>query len=174
MNDFRQCYTCKIQFNGYYSLMEHRKNVQPSSKKCRNFPGNCTFLDGKCWYVHDEPMEIDSVNDIPQRSWNFKCNLCAEEFIERDSFMKHRKNTHKDTNLECLNFKRGNCQRTEDRCWYMHITANKDTKSSSSEQVFQQVPSNLPPEQVAMMFQMVNNLFQKMEKKESVIQKLIQ
>ena len=27
--------------------MEHRKSVQPSNKKCSNFPG-----DEQCWYIH--------------------------------------------------------------------------------------------------------------------------
>ena len=35
-NDVKQCYTCKLKFEGYFNLMNHRKISHPSSKKCRN------------------------------------------------------------------------------------------------------------------------------------------
>ena len=38
--DFKQCYTCKREFDGYWNLMTHRKQVHPSNRKCRNYPGN--------------------------------------------------------------------------------------------------------------------------------------
>ena len=41
--DYKQCYTCKMDFDGFFNLMNHRKIVHPSNKKCRNFPGSCTF-----------------------------------------------------------------------------------------------------------------------------------
>ena len=42
--DYRQCYTCKLEFDGYKNLMEHRHNMHPSKKKCRNFPDDsCTW-----------------------------------------------------------------------------------------------------------------------------------
>ena len=47
--DYKQCYTCKLEFDGYWNLMEHRKNVHPSNKKCRNYPGGkCTFGSRSC------------------------------------------------------------------------------------------------------------------------------
>ena len=40
--------------------MNHRKDVHPSKRKCKNFPaGKCTW--GKtCWFVHSEElMDVD-------------------------------------------------------------------------------------------------------------------
>ena len=89
--EYKQCFTCKMEFDGYYNLMNHRKIVHPSSKRCRNFPKSCTF--GKeCWYVHsEEPMDIDESPAAKANSWNFKCNLCDEIIDERRDFMKHKK-----------------------------------------------------------------------------------
>ena len=42
--DYRRCYTCDLEFDGYLNLMNHRKVSHPSNKKCRFFP------DGKCNY----------------------------------------------------------------------------------------------------------------------------
>ena len=42
-SDYKECYTCKEEFDGYFNLMTHRKIVHPSQKKCRNFPSNCKF-----------------------------------------------------------------------------------------------------------------------------------
>ena len=56
--DFKQCYTCKREFDGYWNLMTHRKQVHPSNRKCRNYPGNC-LRGNTCWFVHVEGMEID-------------------------------------------------------------------------------------------------------------------
>ena len=45
--DYKQCYTCQLELDGYWNLMSHRKNVHPSNKKCRNFPGGkCSFGNG--------------------------------------------------------------------------------------------------------------------------------
>ena len=171
-SDYKECYTCKMQFNGYFNLMEHRKNVHPSTKRCRNFPASCTFGE-KCWYVHEQPMEIDGENDVEPSPWNFKCNVCAKDFKERAQFMKHKKNDHPDANLECQNFKMGKCKRTEDACWFTHNFKNI-TESLSSEQVFQKASPNLfPPEQVLRMFQLVENLCQKMENMEKRMEEMM-
>ena len=52
-NDYRQCYTCRKEFDGYYNLMDHRKVVHPSNKPCRNFPVDCKW-GNDCWYVHHQ------------------------------------------------------------------------------------------------------------------------
>ena len=167
--DFKECYTCKMQFNGYYNLMEHRKNVHPSSKKCRNYPASCTFGE-KCWYVHEQPMEVDLEKDVQQTSSNFKCNVCDEEFKERVCFMKHKKTEHPNSILECQNFKRGKCQRTDELCWFKHTPVTGESKTPTQGQVFQEAPANLfPPEQFSRMLQMVDTLCQKVEQMEKRI-----
>ena len=57
-SDYKECYTCKEEFDGYFNLMDHRKSVHPLDKKCRNYP-KCKFED-KCWYVHDQKMDTGS------------------------------------------------------------------------------------------------------------------
>ena len=151
--------------------MDHRKTVHPSTRKCRNFPGTCTWAS-KCWYVHDEPMEVDPEN-VPTRAWNFKCNICGDEFIERADFMNHKKTNHDDTNLECESFKRGKCQKTAETCWFKHTTVNKQTTSPPHKQDFQKAVNLFPPEQLSKMFQMVNSLCQKVGKMEKRMEELL-
>ena len=111
-----------MEFDGFNNLMNHRKIVHPSKKKCRNFPTNCTF-GNDCWYVHHEPMETDEqTSDVNEgNSWNFKCNLCEEKILERRDFMIHKKTKHGDTVLTCQNFLRGECSRSEESCWFKHV-----------------------------------------------------
>ena len=91
--DHKQCYTCKMDFDGFYHLMNHRKSVHPSNKRCRNFPANCKF-GNDCWYIHEEQMETEQINVPPASSWNFKCDLCNEKLVERADFMTHKKLKH--------------------------------------------------------------------------------
>ena len=57
--DYKQCFTCMMEFDGYHNLMNHRKEVHPSNRRCRNYPQSCTWAK-ECWYVHlDEPMDVD-------------------------------------------------------------------------------------------------------------------
>ena len=73
-SDYKQCYTCKLEFEGKLNLMNHRKNMHPSNRKCIYFPdGKCKFgVD--CWYVHEEElMDVDE-------EFEFKCYICGENF----------------------------------------------------------------------------------------------
>ena len=95
--DYKECYTCRLEFDGYWNLMTHRKNVHPSNKRCRNYPsGKCTFgVD--CWYVHEEElMDIDESfkADAKPDATIFKCYLCTSDFQSKDNFMKHKKHKH--------------------------------------------------------------------------------
>ena len=36
--EYKRCYTCDLEVDGYVNLMNHRKELHPSKKKCRNFP----------------------------------------------------------------------------------------------------------------------------------------
>ena len=173
--EYKQCYTCKMEFDGYYNLMDHRKNVHPSKKECRNFPANCTF-GNECWYVHQEPMDVDEAPDITESSWNFKCNICDEQIKERRDFMKHKKNKHADSILNCENFLKGKCSRNEETCWFKHTPAGVDENpKATKQQVFQKVSANpFPPDQLSQMFQMINNLCTKMGIMEKKFQELIE
>ena len=82
--DYKQCFTCKMDFDGFFNLMNHRKSVHPSNKQCRNYAtGRCT-RGSDCWYVHSEKSENEDIFE------NFKCDLCAEQFKGRGDFMRHK------------------------------------------------------------------------------------
>ena len=164
--EYKQCYTCKMEFDGYYNLMNHRKVAHPSKKKCRNFPGDCTF-ETDCWYVHHEhPPEFKEAN-----AWNFKCNICDEKVIERREFMAHKKTKHGETVLACQNFLLGKCSRSEESCWFKHEPNQEKFKHVPNQenthfinQGFQKVPqSPFPPDQLSVMVRMQNRLCSKVE-----------
>ena len=176
--DYRKCFTCNMEFDGYYNLMNHRKEVHPSNRRCRNYPGNCTWAK-ECWYVHlDEPMDVDPSPEPTVKSSTFICNLCGEVLLGRGDFLKHKKMKHNETILPCQNFLRGVCSKSEETCWFKHSHTDQPLgglNSSSGNQVFHKAPQNaFPPDQVAKMFQMMNNLFMKVEQMETKFQALIE
>ena len=112
-----------MDFDGYYNLMDHRKNVHPSNKKCRNYlKGECSFGD-KCWYVHEEKPSNESSFD------NFKCNLCDSNYKGRTNFMKHKKLLHPEYVSSCGKLSTGNCKRNDNDCWFSHKTETKGANS---------------------------------------------
>ena len=161
--DYRQCYTCKLEFDGYKNLMEHRHNMHPSKKKCRNFPDDSCTWGTKCWFVHEEQlMDVDeSINGMTvQQAIKFNCNFCTEKFTDKNEFMKHKKSMHVEHVPPCNNYLNDVCKRSDSQCWYRHIKSQKSPsqpvrnseegnpwiqseKSSSSQekqQVFQEGP----------------------------------
>ena len=113
--DYKQCYTCKMEFDGFWNLMNHRKSSHPTNKKCRNYPLNCQFKT-ECWYVHQDDKSEDKselgVNDAKLME-KFNCNLCEFEFDSKHSLMKHKKDSHIATVQRCEGYASGNCIRSE-------------------------------------------------------------
>ena len=182
-DDYRQCYTCKMDFDGYYNLMNHRKKVHPSSKKCRNFPLNCSF-GSECWYVHIE-QEKENEDSLD----NFKCDFCDNEIKGRNNFMKHKKIFHPETIPICNLYKMNKCQRSENNCWFEH-NVNKERSNPpekptedpkpntprkyAKKQDFQEVlGNNPPPDQMNMVLELVTKLFTKIEDMELRFQTLM-
>ena len=157
--DYKQCYTCKMEFYGYYNLMDHRKIVHPSKKKCRDFPGKCLRGD-TCWWVHEEPMDVDGTTD--KAVWDFKCDLCDQIFKQRSEFMFHRKINHGEKVLNCENYLRGNCTRNTLSCWFHHPVNNLEGKVPDN-QVFQQAQLNTPPDPMSAIYRMFKDLCKKVE-----------
>ena len=152
--DYRQCYTCKLEFDGYWRLMEHRKNEHPSNKKCRNFPGKCTFKND-CWYVHEEAlMEIDESFKDEKVLQSFKCNYCEEQYEVKSEFMRHKKEKHRSNVDKCEKHLKNICIRNDSTCWFIHEQVGDEVSQKQQEnsvsqtpQDFQQVhPKHLPPE----------------------------
>ena len=179
--DYKQCYTCKMDFDGYYNLMDHRKNVHPSNKKCRNYlKGECPFGE-KCWYVHEEKSNNESIFE------SFKCDLCKNNFKGRTNFMKHKKLIHPEYVSSCEKFRTGNCKRSEKDCWFLHTAIAKGAKGDLT---WSKVVSNspavtktpgfhsataqaVPPENLKMMMDMVSNLCNKLNKMEKRLEDLM-
>ena len=145
--DFRQCYTCKMCFDGYIRLMNHRKKTHPSTKKCKNFSsGKCPY-NSECWYVHDEENS-DEMND------NFNCTLCEQQIKGRHSFMIHKKNNHVEATPKCREFLEGKCNRSSEGCWFVH---SNDNKSEAS--VFHQThQKTFPPDHIQKIVEMLNQV----------------
>ena len=167
--DYKQCYTCKMEFDGYWNLMNHRKIVHPSNKKCRNFPENCKF--GKeCWYVHEEPRLTENAPSKKtfetQKVIIFKCNLCEETFKDKGNFMEHKKKHHSEK------FVSGQCERPKEDCWFKK-PENQDQSQAFHQQVFRKAQQNpFPPDQLTQMMNLVKNLCLKVENLEKKLNNL--
>ena len=62
---YEKCYTCDSDVNGYVDLMNHRKDLHPSNKKCRKFDDGVYQFENRCWYVHEEEiMDTDEAKKI--------------------------------------------------------------------------------------------------------------
>ena len=177
--DYKQCYTCKMDFDGFYNLKNHRKSVHPSNKKCRNFlSGKCTFAD-ECWYVHEETLNAEDSLD------NFKCDLCAKEYKGRANFMRHKKLLHLQFVPQCEQFSAGKCSRGEKECWFVHKESRKNPVDNNpwpklpvktNDSVFHKAnPHAVPPgeDQLNMMMKMIGNLCSKIQKMEDKFEDLM-
>ena len=177
-NDYKQCFTCKMDFDGYFNLMNHRKVVHPSNKRCRNFlSGACKFED-ECWYVHDK-------EDLSQNVFeNFKCDQCETDFKGRLNFMRHKKTSHSQSIPSCEKFNLNKCYRSDQECWFEHKTnkskndANPWPKlitnqtsqpkndGSKTPDFCEPAGHGFPPDQLKSMMGLISKLCNKVEKME--------
>ena len=165
--DYKQCYTCKLEFDGFWNLMTHRKSAHPSNKKCRNYPESCTF-GSECWYVHVEDMDV--VVESEQRAPSFKCFQCDNEFEKKPLFMQHKKKMHQEKVKPCQRFDNGDCPRSKEECWYQHSQSE-----SSEKQVFPQAQTNpIPPDQVMNMAEMLLKLHRTVENLELKLNTIVE
>ena len=151
--DYRRCYTCQLEFDGYWNLMNHRKTAHPSNKRCRNFPGGKCNFEKECWYVHEEDlMDVDESfkSDSQAGKAEHKCYIFQQEFKSMDEVKKHKKSIHPINVQVCERFLIGKCDRIEEQCWFKHKLKDSNflPKSSGSNplpksNVFSQ-SNNLP------------------------------
>ena len=179
--DYKQCFTCKMDFDGFYNLMNHRKIVHPSNKKCRNFSNGTCVFDDDCWYVHSK--KTDNGEDTSDQ---FRCDLCDTEFKGRSNFMNHRKLQHLQFVPSCEKFNTKQCPRSNEKCWFEHRISDKNVNKNNpwskniknsqpqtESSVFHEaVGETFPPDQVKLMLDMVNNLCRKMDNMEKQIKDL--
>ena len=165
--DYKRCYTCNFEVDGYVNLMNHRKELHPSNKKCNKFPdGKCTR--GKtCWYVHEEDL-MDVDESFKKEDILHKCYICGEDFTTKDQLKKHKKREHPESTQNCEKFVANKCPRNDDQCWYKHNEEQEISKEHKSplntNQDFYEASQNMhPPDQIQELMEMMNNLRQKME-----------
>ena len=163
-SDYKRCYTCDYEVDGYVNLMNHRKEVHPSNRKCRNFPdGKCNW-GKKCWWVHAEDL-MDFEESIKEDELKHKCYICNFEFETKDSLKKHKKKEHPENVKKCENFSSNKCKRKDTHCWFIHEYKDSNVESSPSSQKSQVFCKDLkdpfPPEQFQKMMKSMETVFQK-------------
>ena len=181
--DYKQCYTCKMDFDGYINLMNHRKIVHPSNKKCRNFSSNSCIFGEECWYVHD-------AKDEPEENFDkFKCDQCGNELRGRANFMRHKKLLHPQVVPSCEKFSLSKCNRGETDCWFTHRQKEKNKNEENSwpklptsqprlktseQPVFREVAGQaIPPDQLKQMMDMLSNLCNKVKNMEKQLEEMM-
>ena len=118
----------------------------------------------------DESFAADSVKEATK----YKCFACGNEFVTRDNFMKHKKESHEAQVLTCQNFLRGECPRDAAQCWYKHLQQQSQQKQQQ-QQVFQKASENLfpPDQQIKLVMEALKNLSVKMESMEKRMLEII-
>ena len=115
-------------------------------------------------------MEIDQESENKNemmKEMTFNCNICGESFKEKSQLRRHIKAKHTESNQICEKYRKGQCDREPNDCWFLH----KNDAASPEKQVFQQVsPNPYPPDQLSKMFWMMNNLMRKVEGMEKKVE----
>ena len=65
-----------------------------------------------------------------ERSYQFDCRICGEEFQTKGNLMYHRKNVHTASVAPCRNTMNGQpCRFSDDKCWWRHVEITGDNKT---------------------------------------------
>ena len=171
--EIKRCYTCKEEFFSKWHLMNHRKEKHPSKKICRYYVKNqCIHGSVKCWYRHEEPMEIEA--PVKESSSQFKCYLCASSFQDKNDLRNHRRTNHPSI-APCRKYIEGHCDRSETECLFNHDFKETQEKEAYSQNVpvFQSAsPNPAPPDKDQKLMEFMNMVLQKMSSMEEMFQKL--
>ena len=127
----------------------------------------------------DESFNCEStLEDI-----KFKCNLCVNEFENKDSIMRHKKDCHSATVPTCDKFSKANCTRSDIQCWYKHTKQKsreenlqqQQRSSVKQQQDFQEASENPFPPDLLMkkMMESMNRLCMKVEIMEKRMEELM-
>ena len=98
--------------------------------------------------------------------------------------MNHRKMIHPASVPTCDIFVARKCQRSDGNCWFGHPSSKKAGEEPSVNENVQRKPVNqqvfcedlqnpFPPDQIRMMFQMVNQFCKKMDSMEKRLEELM-
>ena len=171
-SDYRRCYTCDLEFEGYVNLMNHRKFAHPSNKKCRNFPDAGCKWGKTCWYVHaEELMEVDE--SFKQEEKKHTCYICSTEFETKDTLKKHKKKEHSSNVQRCEKFLENKCERGPIDCWFIHevqatppifnSVQKSEIKPKKTQDFHEGSKNPFPPESVQKIISVVEDLAQKIQ-----------
>ena len=116
------CRNCKVEFENYWSMMNHRRDNHPTDRSCRyDLEDRCKHSAEECWYKHKSgrnpkiPTESSHIN---------KCFECKMTFRNRNELMMHKKVEHVELCKPCEKYSKNECTRAN-TCWYPH-TPNQD------------------------------------------------
>ena len=113
------CRNCKVEFQNYWSLMNHRRDNHLSDKACRyDLEDRCKHTADDCWYEHKNGR---TPNKSSKSQINyFDCSDCNMKFKNKHELMMHKKVAHVEQCKPCEKYIKDECSR-EDTCWYPHI-----------------------------------------------------
>ena len=91
------------------------------------------------------------------------CKDCGEIFQSKPDLMRHRKQKHRSKVFECRDFAQGKCTFQESVCWFLHGKVGEDhddlkDTSETKEQDFHEAQENIPPDQMALMINLIRKL----------------
>ena len=167
-----ECYTCKKEFVSYWHLMNHRRTEHPSNKLCRYFQDeSCRFDAETCWYKHENKVKPDS----GKLSNTCKCTECEHIFSDKGNLMKHMKTDHPKIVPMCRNFLQGNCNLSDNSCWFNHEKDDRNMNVEENElnnSVFHMAPEKIPPDQISLLMTMIKKLSLQVENLEKITQNM--
>ena len=75
----------------------------------------------ECCFQGTTQFELNKHTSLKHRNGNgIKCRICQEEFQEKWTFMKHRKDQHTESVAQCGNYMEGRCPYSDMFCWWSH------------------------------------------------------
>ena len=110
----------------------------------------CDFPESVCWFVHSK----SSTDISPQTLKEYKCGLCGKIFQNKNDFMHHRKQDHRQFISKCRDHVNGSCRRESSVCWYIHEDSNVS-------------PDNEPSDMMTRLFEMMEKFTERMEQIET-------
>ena len=175
--EIKRCFTCNEEFFSKWHLMNHRKEKHPSNKICRYYLKNqCIHGSVKCWYRHEEAMDIEAPVNEPSSPSLFKCNFCANSFNEKNDLINHKRKNHPSIG-PCRKYIQGQCDRSETECLFNHEIEKAQEKEAYSQDVpvFQLAsPNPAPPDKDVKLLEFMNSVLQKLTSMEDMFQRLKQ
>ena len=94
------CRNCKVEFQNYWSLINHKRDNHPSEKSYRyDLEDRCKHTAEICWYKHKNGRNPIKSSNSQINSYDcFDCNM---KFKSRHELMMHKKVDHMEQCKPC-------------------------------------------------------------------------